>query len=433
VTAPPPGGASQELVSTSIGNGMGMPADMAPTSVVWDHTVVVDNNIALVFGHVVDQAIAIRTTDRGRTWTALKTKAGKWQSWGTSSDGSTVLASGGRKKQNVAPGKFAPIIDSKLWFAPDDSALGEAAPFFPNEEALKGVEISSGVARPAVLKSDLASIIADKGRQPLIVYGAPGGSKQPDAVIPPRGRWVRAPYGRPANLLSVAGASLELRPWPLPGDPIDPGSKVPGLILARGMAEQLDAGPDCESGAWSFARLSSTPNNVHLVGISDTRALAFKLPNGADERIGCTTKAVVVEIMDKANDAGPPQPQLIRCSLDDAKCAAPKSHPFQIWPQKHDRKILAVPTKQGVVATMTAHTGNRYGAYLATSMDGGKTFELPRVIGETETGRGYFAIGALVAFDDRVVMLISADVTGTRGRRWYAMASDDGGENWGPP
>lgn len=432
VEPPPPGGASQELVSTSIGNGIGLPANLAPTSAEWDHVVVVDGNTAVVHGHMQDEAIAIRTTDRGRTWRALRASPGAYQSWGTGRDGASVLAGGERKKMKAAPGKKPAVIEAKLWFAPDELELSEPAPLFPDEKDRKGIGIDDGIARPAVLGAELASLIVDRQRQPIVLYGAPVGNEQPAAIDLPRGRWIRAPYGRPPMLLSVVGTSLEVRPWPTPGGGVDLGSKVPSLTLIGSMADQLDAGPHCDAGAFSFARVATTPQNAQLIGISDTRAFAFPLPGGDETRLGCTTEAVVVEIVSKRGDAGPGEPQLIRCTLD-GKCAQPKSYPFNIWPEEHKRKILAVPTPQGVVATMTAQTGNRFGTYLATSMDKGATFELPRVIGEGQTGRGFFDVGALVAFDDRVVMLLTADVTGTRGRRWYAMASDDGGENWGPP
>jgi hypothetical protein len=435
VVAPPSlGGASQEMVSTSIGNGLGLPANIAPTSTEWDRVVVIDDNTALVFGRVLEEAIAIRTTDRGRTWTALGTKAGAWQSWGTASDGAAVLVSGDRKKMQVAAGKEATVEKARVWFGPADGELGEPGPLFPDEEALAGVELLDGIARPAMLARDRIALIADQRRQPLMIFGAPGGDKAPPPMALPRGRWVRAPYGRPANLLSVTASKLEVRPWPKPAAAIDPGSPVPGLAMGHGMAEQLDAGPHCESGAWSFAKLSAGPVNTMLVGVSDTRALAFKLPNGTTPLLGCTSQAIVVEnVGAQGKDAGPAEPQLVRCALEGAKCAEPKSNPFEIWPEPHERKLLAVPTEKGVVATLTMRTGNRQAAFVGTSMDAGETFELSRVIGKTETGRGFFEIGALIAFDDRVVMLLTADVTGTRGRRWYAMASDDSGQNWGPP
>ena len=393
---------------------------------------VVSDSIAIVVGQVDQEAIAIRTTDGGRTWTSLRTAAGKWQSWSAAADGSVVLMSGSRKKMRPAPGGFATVDAAQAWFAPADGKLSEPAPLFPNDDKLKGVAIQDGVARPALLTADLASVVAERNRSPIIVFGAPGGSQQPDPISPPHGRWIHAAYGRAPNLLSVAGSSLQVRPWPRPGEQLRRPSTVPGLTVTGAMASQLDAGPTCDAGAFSFARVASAPTNAYLVGVSDTRAFAFKLPAGDEQRLGCSTNAVVVEVMGTTKDAGTPAPQLVRCTLDGV-CAEPQSQPFDLWPEKHTRKILAVPTHKGVVATMTARAGNRNGAYLATSTDEGKTFDLPRVIGETQTGRGYFEIGALIAFDDRVVMLISADVTGTRGRRWYAMASNDGGENWGPP
>ena len=89
--------------------------------------------------------------------------------------------------------------------------------------------------------------------------------------------------------------------------------------------------------------------------------------------------------------------------------------------------------KEGVVAVMRATAGARWGLYLGQSSDAGENFELPRKIGEGATDRGYFELGALIRFDERILMLLSADVTGTTRRGWYVLASDDGGTHWGPP
>jgi len=110
------------------------------------------------------------------------------------------------------------------------------------------------------------------------------------------------------------------------------------------------------------------------------------------------------------------------------------SQPFRIWTQEHTREIVAVPTSQGVLAVMSARAGERrWGLYLAQSLDGGKTFELAQTIGEGTTDRGHFVLGALASLPKRTLLLISAEVTGTTRRGWYVLASDDGGENWGPP
>jgi hypothetical protein len=137
---------------------------------------------------------------------------------------------------------------------------------------------------------------------------------------------------------------------------------------------------------------------------------------------------VVVEVVDQEKKV----PQLLRCTFD-GKCSTPQSPPFDVWTEKHERTISSVATNQGVVAVMTARAGARWGTYLGTSMDGGKTFDLPRVIGEGSTDRGFFEIGALIAFPERVIILLSADVTGTRRRGWYVLASEDGGQSWREP
>jgi hypothetical protein len=104
-----------------------------------------------------------------------------------------------------------------------------------------------------------------------------------------------------------------------------------------------------------------------------------------------------------------------------------------VWPEEHKRTILSTTTDKGVVAVMNARVGAKWGTYLAQSADEGATFELPRIIGEGKAEDGYYDAVALLAFSDRVVLLMSAPQTGTAKRRWYVLASDDGGSNWGPP
>ena len=421
------GAATQDIVATGVGNGLGLGSSLAPTSTVWDRVFVVGDQTALVVGRALDEAIALRTADKGRTWTLLRAKPGTWQSWGVAADGSVVLVGGERKKENVAPGGHAAVVSGKIWFATSDGSLGEPSPLFPDEADMKNVGVSSGVSSPAVLSSELASVLADRGRSPILLYGSPGGAKPPPPLDSLRGSFVSAPYGRPAQLLSVSGGAVEVRPWPKPGEQLDPASRIPGPRLGAAALQQLSSGPECEVGPWSFQRVTSGAKAA-LVGVSDSRSLSIALPGGTDLAFGCHPEAVVVEVF----DAKKKEPQLIRCDLT-GKCAEPKSNPFAIWPEEHERKLLVAATKQGVVATMNAKTGTRWGAYLATSMDQGATFELARVIGEGQTERGFFDIGALIAFPDRVIILMSADVTGTRRRGWYVLSSDDDGRSWGPP
>jgi hypothetical protein len=427
---PPPnqGGASVEVVATTIGSGLGIPSELAPTSTIWDRVFVINDKTAIVAGRALDEAVALRTTDGGRSWVSLRTKAHTWVSWSAGEDGSVVLADGNRKKVKAAAGALAPIESARLRFAPLEGQLSEPATLFPAEDKLKSAAVPGGFATPAVLSPELASLLVTEGRQPVFAYGAPGGQQQPPALKAPRGRFVTTPYGRPPQLLSVAGAAIEVRPWPRPGEPLGPGSRIPGAVAGAKAFEQLNRGPACETGHWSIQRLAAGPTRASIVGVSADRSFAFPVPGGAIEQIGCGPEGVVVETVDPEKK----QPQLTRCALD-GKCATPKSLPFEIWPDKHERTILSAATKQGVVATMCAKTGARWGAYLAQSLDGGATFELPRIIGEGKSERGYFQVGALINLPGRVLILMSADVTGTTRRGWYVLASDDGGSNWGPP
>ncbi len=427
--APPtPGGASVDVVSTNIGSGLGIPSELAPTSTKWERVFAIDDKTAIVAGRALDEAIALRTTDGGRSWESLRTKANQWVSWSAGEDGSVVLADGAHKKAKVAPGKTAPIESAQLRFAPLEGQLSEPAPLFPAEDQLKGAAVPGGIATPAVLSAELSALVVYEGRSPVIAFGAPGGQQQPKPLKPPPGTYITTPYGRPAQLLSVARGGIEVRPWPRPGETLAPGSRIPGAIAGAGVADQLNRGPGCETGTWSMQRYATRPKVATIIGVSGDRSFAFNVPGGPSEQIGCGPEGVVVETVDPKKKV----PQLVRCGLD-GKCAEPKSLPFNAWPGKHERTILMTATEQGVIATMGARVGARWGVYLAQSLDGGATFELPRIIGEGKSERGYFEVGALIHMAGRVLILMSADVTGTTRRGWYVLASDDGGSNWGPP
>ncbi len=429
IPAPPsPGGASQDLVNTRIGTGLGLGSSIAPTSTKWEGVFVVGEKTAVVVGRSLDEAIALRTTDGGRTWDALKTKPGKFASWGVGKDGSATLLGGNTKKVKLAPGQLAPLLEANLWFAPAGRSLGEPAPLFPNDDALKDVTIERGFAMPAVLSGELASVIAQQARSPLVVFGAPGGQPQPKPIRGERNKIVMAPFGRPPQMLTETRGAIHVQPWPKPGEKVLPGTPIAGLGRVAAAYEQLSTGPDCEFMDWSFKRLASSSSNAWIVGVSKERSFAFKAPSGEAKTIGCGENAVVIEVLDAKKNV----PQLLRCTFDGV-CSKPESQPFEIWPEQHDRTIMSTATPQGIVAVMKARSGARWGTYLATSMDGGKTFDLPRGIGEGATDRGFFEIGALVGFKGRVVILLSADVTGTRRRGWYVLASDDGGQSWREP
>lgn len=423
------GGATQDVVNTGIGIGLGLPSKLAPTSTEWHRVVVVDDRHAFLLGRAGDQAIALRTGDRGRSWTALKAEADAWQAWGVTSNASVVLTTGKREKMNARPGQEPTVIEATARFGPErDESLGAATPLFPNDDDLKGVTIAGGIASPAALSSELLALVVDQRRRPVLIYGVPGAQQPPEPVSLPPGTFVRAPFGRPAQLLSIAGGGLSVRPWPQPEEELAPPSRIPNIAVSPAMGKELDRGPDCDAESMSFARVPAGPSRAWIVGVGPTRALAFPVPGGQDTTMGCHPEGIVVTTTDPTKK----EPKLIRCTLD-GKCADPLSNPFEIWPEEHEREMHLAVTPEGVIATMTAKTGSRHGAYLSVSTDGGTTYQLARVINEGDTERGFIEVGALVPFADRVIMLISADVTGTRRRGWYLLASDDGGEHWGPP
>jgi hypothetical protein len=428
VEPPPPGGASSDVVATNIGTGLGLAADLAPTSTIWEKVWSLGDKIAVVAGRAHEESIALRTTDGGRTWTALRTASDDYVSWNAALDGAVVMVGGPRKKGPIPPGKRAPIESARIWFAPADGALSEPSPFFPREGALAGTSIADGDAQPALLSGELAASIVDRGAAQLIAFAAPVGKPAGEPLTLPRARWLSAPYARPPQLLSIGGGgNVEVRPWPAPGGTVAPGKPIAGLRLAGEMLTQMDMGPQCEWGAWSFVRISAAPAQSQVVGVAPDRTVSFAAPAGQGKSFGCGRDAVVLEIEDEKKE-----PQLIFCTID-GKCAAPKSRAFEIWPEPHERRIHAVTTPKGVVATLSARAGTRWGVYLAQSLDGGATFELPRVIGEGKTERGRFEVGALVALPSRIVLILSAEEGATSRRRWYVLASDDNGSHWGPP
>ncbi len=419
------------MVNTKLGAGLGLPAKLAPTSTKWHRVFVVNENTVVIAGATTDEAIAIRSTNKGKSWVSLRAKASPWNRWGAGADGSVVLAAGDYPS---AKSRRGPIGKTRLYFAgPTDNGLSAPAPLFPAKKTGKNARINQKDSSPAVWSDQLAALIVDLGPgKRMVGYGVPTGRD-----VPPLGsigrlrQFVTTPFGRPPSLVSLEAGALNVRPWPKPGQKLFPPTPIPGLRAHGALLQQLQKGPACEARQWSFKCVSPTPSRPYLVGVSPGRSFAFPLPQGTTcGQLGCSDDAVVVRSVDKKSG----QPRFIRCRLN-GKCTTPKSKPFEIWKKPHDRSLKVVATKKGTVATMSAvaKEGHHWGLYLAQSLDAGEHFEVPRVIGEGKTERGRFEIGALVAVGNRVLLLISADVTGTSRRGWYVLASDDDGTNWGPP
>lgn len=432
------GAASADIVETGIGTGLGLDPGLAGTGTKWTRVIVVNDTTAVIIGEALDQTIALRTTNSGKTWMSLTAAEKGWVSWGVDATGAVILAAGERAKVEKQKQAFAPVVKGHLWFADSDAKeLMGPAPFFPGEKELKGATVPKGLGKPAVVAPDLGSLVLDDGGRAVIAYGAPIGSTKPEPRDVKGGAIVPVPYGLPPSLLTVAGSKLEARPWPKPGEELQEPSPVPGLQANSTVLEQLAAGPGCEAGEMSFQRVTPSPQNAFIVGVANNRSVAFKLPVAHETSIGCGPEAIVFETTDPkqqklARKQEEPIPILVRCTLD-GNCTYPENHPFGIWPEKHERKIIAVATKKGVVATMEAKSGTRWGVYLAQSLDGGANFELNREIGAGKTDRGFMEVGALVRLPTRLILLISAEVTGTSRRGWYVLVSDDDGTSWKRP
>jgi hypothetical protein len=81
---------------------------------------------------------------------------------------------------------------------------------------------------------------------------------------------------------------------------------------------------------------------------------------------------------------------------------------------------------------MQQRAGDRWGVYLAQSNDS-TIFEQTRVVGEGTGDRGRLELGAFAPMGNRVLLILSSDITGTSRRSWYVTATDDGGANWNTP
>jgi hypothetical protein len=435
VEAPlPRGGASVDELSTGIGLARGLDVALVPTSTEWRQLIVLDASRAVLAGDIAGEAIAIRTEDAGKTWRAFRSPAQGWSAWGMGLDGTLVLATGTIEKPKVAlpAGQRAPIDSAALLFvAAETNELSAQNPLFAPIEKKPTPRIPIGKGLPAVLsKSRAALLVEEAPRKSGILFGGPAGVEAgPLLQIPPVERLIPTPMGRPPMLLSARGRDFLIRPTPSPDKPLDPPQKVMGISPTPAALTELAQLPACEFGAWSFQRVTQQ-NRPMILGVSPTRNVVVPLPPTTKKtsRVGCGADRFVVETLDPKEKVE----SLATCGLE-GQCLAPMKPPFRPWPEPHEREIATAGTTQGAIAVLTARARDRWGLYLTQSVDGGKLFELPRVIGEGNSDRGRFELGAVISFGARTLLLISTGVTGTSRRGWYIMVTDDGGTTWAPP
>jgi hypothetical protein len=429
-----PASAGLEL-PTGIGVARGLDPSLAPSSTQWTRVVVLDERRAVLAGQAGDEVVILRTSDAGRTWRSLRGQASAWWSLAVGADGSLVFASGDRERPRaaLAPGQKARVDAVRLSFAD-----AEAATFGPTSEIVpaagtKGApRVPQGsAALPAPLSPVAAALLVEQGPRKLaLAYGAPAGIEpSAPALFPATERVASTPYGRPPSFLSLAGKTLASRLAPDPGAALADPAPIAGLPASPALLTELAELPACDAGPWSFQRVTAAGKRA-LLGVSPGKAVVVALPPTTLRAtpVGCSAERVTVLALAPKETIE----SVVACPLEGA-CVTPENKPFRAWDGPHQRTILAVPTARGVVAAMDVRTSDRWGLYVAPSLDGGKLYEVARDAGEGKGDRGRLELGALVSFGGRVVLLVRGDVAGTSRRGLYALASEDGGSTWGPP
>lgn len=422
---------STNLLSTGLGPARMLDGLAAPTSTRWSRVVVMDGHRAIGTGESPAEASAILTDDEGKSWRTLRGDKRDWVGWSVAADGSIVLATGTREHAKAVGAADRPIDTVELRFSAFDGAsLGEPGPVLPLEGKLAAARVRANVVTPALFSKDLAAFVVDagKGGAALAVYGTPPGGSPPAPLELPRGeRAVPVPFGRPPMMLTVRGGALLGRAFTSSGEKVDV-AKVIGPF-GSAYAELASASP-CDSDEYTFQHVGAGTARGTIVGASLIRTVAIPipLPIPKDARVGCMRDRVAIETIDPKTKA----PRVVTCDLAGA-CVASVNAPFRPWPEPHAQEIAVAPTTQGVIAVLTEHDAARWGIYVAQSIDGGKTFELARILAEGTGDRGKVEVAAVVDFGKRVLLLLAGDLDGTSRRAFYALATDDGGSTWGPP
>lgn len=442
VVQPPRGQATNEELSTGIGQARALDEGLAPTSAQWRRTFVLDDKRAILVGEVGTDAVAILTDDAGKSWKPLKAERDSWANWNVSNDGNIALAVGSRAGAKAQTG--GTIETTSLFFATFDAPqLTAPMPLFPTPKGpVKGL-LDSTSAVPVLLGDGLAAIVGEESpRKQTIFYGGkPGSEAIPPLSLPTGEKVVPVAYGQPPILLSIKGRDLFQRPFPTADKPFEKkGQKVPGIVATPTLLAELSSAPVCSAAGFSLQRVKQ-PKGPSIVAIGPDKAAVITLPPNVDMAapIACNKDRFVVLAADVKVKAIPttgappaPVPTLIVCEIATGKCTPPENPPFRVWPEQHERRIVAIPVDQGVLAMMESKAGERWGLYLAQAPEG-NIYERPRAVAEGQSDRGRVSFGAMVAFGKRAVLLLTAEVAGTNHRGWFVTVSDDGGNNWASP
>jgi len=432
---PPPGRANLQALTTDVGEGRGLDAQIAPTSVSWKRVVPIDTERALLAGETTGEAYAVMTTDAGRSFTGMSAKVTGTPVWTLGEDGTVVLAEWRRQipKRPLPKDTLPPIDTLTVYFGSLGQKLAAPSALLAPDEKQTTPVVPYGQALPAVLGPALASFVVElRPKQYALAFAVgPGDALPPPDLLPRNEQPIAAPYGRPAQLLSVVQNRLIVRPWPRPGQAPANAKPVERVVHTKTLVEELSQGPECESGEWSFKRVSQPGNKTIVIGVSSKRTVAFELPATVvnTSPMGCSQTRIAVEAIHPVEKL----PNLVACSIE-GECVPPENRPFlKPWVESHERTLAVAATPKGVIAFQGLVAPTRWGLYASQSNDGGKLFDLERKVGEGSGDRGRMQAGTLVGLGERTLFLLTADITGTTRRNWFVMATDDGGQTWTSP
>ncbi|MEM9692428.1 MAG: hypothetical protein AAGA56_07775, partial [Myxococcota bacterium] len=121
-----------------------------------------------------------------------------------------------------------------------------------------------------------------------------------------------------------------------------------------------------------------------------------------------------------------------RCDFA-GRCTEPKGDAYEPLLPKWEGRRRAAPSQDGIVAFRHETADEAWRLSLGSTTNEGQRSAIPRLVNEGNRFRGRVDLGPVFAAGSRVFVLFAADITGTSDRGWYALASDDGGYQWGPP
>lgn len=438
VPAPPPPSPgsddARERLSTSIGSGRALDREVVPANTEWRGWSAVDDRIAAAYGDVDGAPLALITADGGGTWRVVRGERGGASRWALSDSGMVALLTGleeGPAAQRTLGSLRVHVVDG-------GTALGPPSLVLPAEGGKKP-RLSPDTLLAAFAGPDTLAVLAVEPVGPALVYapGSPHAPPAPPQPLPAKEKPLPGVYGRPAQLVSVRGRELVVRPAPTQGQPVAEPVVVEGFTPSPTLPRDVSGAPICISGKWTHRWiaqprgrdfvLSISPDKAGAIPIATPRVTSVSQPTNASERaFGCAADSVTVEI--RGGGEGRP----LTCQVG-GECVAPEEPPFRPWPTAHARRMHVTPTPRGVIAVVSRSEGPRWGSWLAQSTDSGKTWQLPRVIAEGDVERGRVEVGLLATVGGRALMLLRSDVSGTTQRAWFVLASDDGGATWVAP